>query len=468
MDMTRTPRLGTLVLAFLVAGCGAQAVAPRATDTPAQPSTTATPRPTNASNDTLFVRSYDTTVTGFTKISVIDSRTGETLRTLSDGAVSADATTVYWPESLSGATKTAIHVSDLASAKELRSFTVDGDLHPARNAIGTFSPLVGDGALSGDGKHLALMNNAVKLDGEWLTKLTVVNTGSGAVESSAEFRGQSTFGFVTLAPDGRSIFLEQYGDGATRLRVFDVATAKLLDPTGPGLTYNGFRTAGVLSPDGRWMFRLDGGTLTTNCTSTDGPSCIPNAAPPSIVALDLVARRTTQIVLPAGQVSGDFEKYLLWSLAITSDGSTLYAVNPALGVIDEIDARQMSLRRTAPITVARAGDDIITTIARFFFPVADAKRYLIGGAALSPDGRTLYAAAHDGLSVIDLASLTSRAVWQAAHQFDTLRLSADGRRLYAMDNMAGRLVIVDTAGGASLGEIKLQSAPAILRIDSGH
>ena len=465
MDVARFRRFGALVLACLVAGCSAQAVAPRPSATPVSiPSATETPRPTNASNDVLYVRSNGG---AYATILAIDARTGQTHRTMNDGAVSADGGTVYWPESVGGGTKTAIHLTDLASGKELRSFTVDGDLRPAGNPE-SLNPVAGDGRLTNDGRHLALMNIPYKLDGDWLTKLAVVNTETGAIESAAEFRGQRTYGFVAFAPDGRSLFLEQRGDGATRMRVYDVATGTLLDPSGQGLTTTGFRTAAVLSPDRRWMFRLDAGSPTTNCTSTDGPACTPNSSPPYVVALDLTTRRATQLTLPAAQGSGEFEKYMLWSLTITPDGSTLYATNPALGVIDEVDARQMRLRRTAPITVARSGDDVLTTIARFFFPVADAKRYLIGGATLSPDGRTLYAAAHDGLSVIDTASLASRAVWQQAHQFDTLRLSSDGRRLYAMDNMAGKLVIIDTTTGASLGEIRLQYVPAILRIDSSR
>jgi hypothetical protein len=463
--VTRIRRLGTLVLAFVVAGCSAQAVAPRPSATPeSTPSATATARATNGSSDILYVRSNDGTSA---TILVIDTRTGQTLRTLKDGAVSADAATVYWSESVIGATKTRIHLTDVASGGELRSFTIEGDLQLAATPQ-TFYTLAGDGRLTRDGRHLVLMNFPYKLDAEWLTKLAVVNTATGAIESSAEFHGQSTYQFVTFTPDGRSLFLEQYGDGATRTRVFDVTTGTLLDASGPGLTTTGFRTAAVLSPDGRWMFRLDAGSEVTNCTSTDGPSCIPNGSPPYVVALDLVTRRAMQLTLPNAQRSSDFEKYLLWSLAITPDGSTLYAVNPALGVIDEVDARQLSLRRTAPITVARSSVDVLTTIACFFFPVADAKRYLIGGAMLSPDGRTLYAAAHDGLSVIDTASLTSRAVWQQAHQFDTLRLSSDGRRLYAMDNMAGKLVMIDATIGASIGEIRLQYVSAILRIDSSR
>jgi len=464
--VARSRRLGILVLAFLMAGCSAQAIVPRPTDPAASvPSATDTPRPTNVSSDIVYVRSNDP---AYPTILVIDAHTGQTMRKLIDGAVSADAAAVYWYESVSGATKTMLHLTEIASGKELRSFTVDGDLRPARNPRGTFSPQSGDGALTGDGRHLALMNGAFKIDGEWLTKFAVVNTESGALESSAEFRGQSTFGFVAISPDGRSVFLEQYGDGATRLRVLDVGTAKLVDATGAGLTTTGFRSAGVLSPDGRWMYRLDAGSQATNCTSTDGPSCIPNGSPPYVVALDLATRHAVQVMLPNTQRSSDFEKYLLWSLALTLDGATLYAVNPALGVIDEVDARQMSLRRTGAITVARTGGDALTAVARFFLPVADAKRYLIGGALLSPDGRTLYAAAHDGLAVIDTGSLASRAVWQKTHQFDTLRLSSDGRRLYAMDNIAGKLVMIDTTTGASLGEVTLQYAPAILRIDDGR
>jgi DNA-binding beta-propeller fold protein YncE len=293
-----------------------------------------------------------------------------------------------------------------------------------------------------------------------------MDTTTGAVVSSVELRDQNTYSFVTFAPDAKSLFLEQYGEGVSRTRVFDMAAGKVVDATGDGLTITGFRTAGVLSPDRRWLYRLDAGRLTSNCTSTDGPSCVPNGTPPSIIALDLAMRRSTELMLPAAQKSGDFEKYMLWSLAITTDGSTLYAVNPALGVIDEIDARGMSLRRTAPITVARAEPDALTAIARFFFPVAEAKRYITSGAVLSADGRTLFTAGFAGLEVIDTTSLTARAVWQPKHQFDTLRLSSDGRRLYVMDNMAGRLIAVDTQTGTSLGDIALQWATAILRIDS--
>jgi sugar lactone lactonase YvrE len=452
-----------LALAFLVAACGAQAAAPRPTATlESSASATATQRPTNSANDIVYVR---VSSSGKQALLAIDVRTGQTLHSLNDGAVSSDGRTVYWTEPALGGTKTTVHVADLVTGAELHTFTVDGDLRPAGDPQ-MFSPLAGDGRLSSDGRRLALMNTPFKINGDWLTKLAVMDTATGALVSAVELRDQNTYSFVTFAPDAKSLFLEQYGGGAARTRVFDMTAGKVVDATGDGLTITGFRTTGVLSPDKRWLFRLDTGRQTTNCTSTDGPSCVPNATSPYIAALDLAARSATQLTLPAAQGSSNFEKYMLWSLAITPDGSTLYAVNPAIGVIDEVDTQRMSLRRTAAITIARAAPDALAAIAQFFFPVAEAKRSLTSGAVLSPDGRTLYVAGFAGLGVIDTASLTSRAVWQPLRSFDTLRLSSDGRRLYAMDNMAGRLMVIDTGTGASLGDVALQWSTAILRIDS--
>ena len=400
-------------------------------------------------------------------ILAIDARTGQTLRTLSDGALASDLSSLYWSESAAGGTKTIVHLTDLPTGRDIRSFTVEGDLRQAADPR-SFSALAGDARIAKDGEHAFLMNVPYKLNGEWLTRIAVLNTRSGSVESSVELRGPNTYGFTAFAPDAHSVFLEQYGEGKTLTRVLDLASGALLDPTGPGLATGGFRTAAVLSPDGRWMFRVDSGQQTTNCTSTDGPSCVPNGTPPYVVALDLAARRSTVIPLPAVQASSDFEKYMLWSTAITADGATLYAVNPALGVVDEIDTHALTLRRNSLITVTREREDLLGAIVRFLLPVAEAKRYLVGGAVLSPDGRTLYAAGFMGLVVIDTDLLTTHAYWQRMNrQFDTLRLSPDGRRLYAMDNMTGKLVMFETGTGAILGEIALPYVAAILRIDAG-
>ena len=420
----------------------------------------------NGSRDVLYVRTSPGTAAK-ASIVAVSARTGETLRQLNDGAIAPDGRSVYWTEPAAGATKTVLHVTDLATGSDLRTFTIDGDLHPAGLA-GTFDPAAYDGRLTPDGRFLALMSSPYQLNGGWITRAAVVDTSDGALAGPVELPAQNTYGFLTISSDGKALFLEQYGGGETRTRVLDVATATLHDLGGPGIVQEGFRAAAIRSADHSRVFRVDSGRQTTNCTSSDGPACVPNGTAPSVIALDLVTRRSTQVMLPSSQMSSDFEKYMLWSLVLSADGGALYATNPALGVVDEVDAKTLTLRRTASIPVSRADGGLLTALGRVLFPVAEAKRYLLGGAALSPDGRTLFAAAHDGIAVIDTRSLGAQALWQTAHQFDALRISRDGAYLYGIDNGKGIIVLIDPTSGADVGEIKLQYMAGIVGIDVGR
>jgi len=127
--------------------------------------------------------------------------------------------------------------------------------------------------------------------------------------------------------------------------------------------------------------------------------------------------------------------------------------------------QKMSVRRTAQITVSRADDDALSALSRFLFPVANAKRYVTSGALLSPDERTIYAAGFKGVAAIDRGTLTSR-VWAGEREFDNLAISPDGARLYAADNQASKIAILDTRDGSTLGTLATPSyAQAILRVD---
>ena len=459
--MARKRRLGALALAFLIGGCAVQTAAPRPSETPdrsAQP--TATARKTNPVGDVVYLRSV---APGSSSILAIDARTGETLRTLPNGAMSSDRSTVYAPELVNGATQTIVRVIEIASATQVRSFTIEG-------AFDWITP--GAPALSRDGRYLVLGYPAGKLDDQWVSRLAVVDTIAGRIEAKFEMRSASVFNLSAIAPDGRTVYLAQGGEGATRVRIFDVPTATLL-PIAEGsvsdLRQNSYRTAGVLSPDGRWMYSLDSGNPTTNCTSTDGPRCVSNATAPSLIALDLVSRRVARVALPMDQVSTDFEKYLLWSVGVAPGGDKVYAINPALGVVDEIDAGALALRRTAKMTVSRSDGDAFAAVARFFFPVADAKRYVTTGAVFSPDGQRIYAVASKGIAVIDVATLSSQP-WQTDNrEFDALALTSDGQRLYAASNANGVMSIMATSDGARLGEFRIAGyGEAILRIDSNR
>ena len=460
--MARGPRR-TLVLALglLVAACAAQVVAPRPTETPTATAVPInTPRPTNHANDVVYLRSV--TAGGLANILAIDARTGATLRTLPDGSVSFDRSLLLTTEESNGATKTVLRRLELASGQEIGSFVIDGSYHPAWTEAGAT-------ALSRDGHHLALSISPYQSNSDWVTGFKIVDADTGETEATLDLKGQSTYGFAAMSPDGHSLFLNQFGEGATALRVFDVPSGTLL-PVGaiagarkPG----GFRPPPVFSPDGRWMFGLDTGAA-GNCTSFDGPRCTPGPdEQPYVFALDLVSRRVLSAPLPMDQRSTDFEKYLLWSVAVAPDGARVYAVNPALGVVDEIDPGQMTVRRTSSITLSRVDDGLLVTLGRLLFPVADAKRYITGGAVFSPDGGTMYVVANKGITVIDTVTLASRPVSASDEEFDALYLTPDGKRLYAMSNADGRIAIISTRDYTRLGEIKIPAyGQTIVRIDT--
>jgi outer membrane protein assembly factor BamB len=466
----RPRRVIVLAVAVLLAACTAEVAAPRPTETPsATPSPTATPRPTNAVNDVIYLRSMGSG--GVTNILAIDARTGATLRTFPDGSPSLDRSTLLTTEEASGGTQTVVRRRDLASGRELGSFGLSGTYHAVWNDGG-------QPALSRDGQHLALSIFPYQENGEWVTGYRVVDAASGATEATLDLKGKSTYGFVAMSPDGRSLYLNgplalsPSGDTDSGTRVFNVPSSTLLPATaiaGAVKQSGGFRTPGVLSPDGRWMFSLDAGAP-GNCTSFDGPRCTPKAdEQPHVLALDLVARRVLTVPLPMEQKSTDFEKYLLWSVAVAPDGATVYAINPALGFIDEIDARQMTVRRTSSITVSRADEDLLAAVGRFFFPVADAKRYITSGALLSPNGDRIYAAGSKGIAVVNTSDLSSRAVWQSESEFDSLALTADGERLYAVSNANRKIAIIATRDGTKLGELVLPAfAQTIVHLDSSR
>ncbi|MDQ6857688.1 MAG: hypothetical protein M3Z65_01695 [Chloroflexota bacterium] len=382
-------------------------------------------------------------------ISVVDVRTGAVLRALPDGVITPDRTTLFVTDLMNGGRQTRVHAIDVSTGREARAFTIDG-------AFGRLAPTDGGtGGLSADGRWLVLVGGQIRVDDRWITRFAVVDTTSGAVAGQVELKSTSTFSFLGVAPDGTSLFVNEQGDGGTRFRVWNFASSAF-EPDLPGREWDGwqagFATTPVATRDAKSVAWLDTGR---------GP-------PPVVRVLDLASRRVTSIALPDGQRSDDLEKFLLWSLALSRDGRMLYAVNPALGFIDEVDPRAGLLKRSNRLNVTRAEDDgLVPAIVRAAFPVAEAKRYLRGGALLAADGRTVYAAGAKGIAVIDVSTLGSRTVWAADSSFDSFTLSPDGGRLYAISDQVGKISVVRTTDGAIVGEIKPAAYPGeVVRVDA--
>jgi hypothetical protein len=438
----RVHRRLALVLLLVLASCGLQGAAPRDAG-PSASLTTVAELPAEA----IYVRQAGNGQTSL--LSVIDIRTGVIVRAVPDGVVSPDRSTVFTTDLGDGGRATHIHVIDLASGQETRAFTIDGGY----GELAAF----GGGAtgLSADGRWLVLTHGGIKVDDQWVTDFAVVNTASGAVAGRVQLKSAATYAFVGVAPDGASLFLNEQLESATRLRVWDFASSAFLADSVIG-TWDGrqagFATAPVATRDGTTVAWLETGTRSA----------------PAARVLDLASKRVTTIALPQDQRSDDIEKELLWSLALSRDGGTLYAVDPALGAIDELDLRGGRLIRANRVNVTRTPDDAVTSLLRSLFPVADAKRYLRGGALMAPDGRTLYAAGTKGIAVIDVPTLGSRTTWATDTSFDSFFLSPDGARLYGISDQLGRIHVVRTTDGAMVGDIKPGAYPAeVVRVDPG-
>lgn len=73
------------------------------------------------------------------------------------------------------------------------------------------------------------------------------------------------------------------------------------------------------------------------------------------------------------------------------------------------------------------------------------------GAAISADGRTIFAATNRGVWAVDTASLAIRATCIAGWDTTSLALSGDGRRLYAQVPSHGASEVLDAPSGHLMG-----------------
>jgi hypothetical protein len=84
---------------------------------------------------------------------------------------------------------------------------------------------------------------------------------------------------------------------------------------------------------------------------------------------------------------------------------------------------------------------------------------------LSPDDKTIYAIGVHGIAVVDTATLSLRSTMLADHDVQSLRISSDGRSLYAvLQSSSGGLLQVDTATGGALELKPYSDSTAVLRV----
>ncbi|MGE5601430.1 MAG: hypothetical protein ACM30E_00160, partial [Nitrososphaerales archaeon] len=206
-----------------------------------------------------------------------------------------------------------------------------------------------------------------------------------------------------------------------QVRRYDLAAGRLddqpvVDKSEPG-PMNGNRMTAAPSADGVWLYSL-------YTRDTEGPF---------VHVLNLKDRYAVCVDLPfAAGAGGAFESGMLWSLALSPDGRTLYAVNGLLGQVAAIDTQSFEMRSATLPKPAAQAPGLLARIGRRLFPSAEAKRLIHGGAALSPDGQTLFAVEEQGLAAIATGDLTLQSQYMARWPLSSLAVSPDGAALYAV------------------------------------
>ena len=362
---------------------------------------------------------------GAPQVTVLDSVTGTVERHLPIGTPAPDWSRYYTVTLMSSSSR--ITAVDPASGRTL----VQATIPPGYDLPN----------LDFQGLRAGLSPN-----GQWLVLTRRVDNVSsflvGASSLSQPFETvqlKGDFTFDAVSNDGQSLYLiQEMGDpNQYQVRLYNVADRSLAmqpvaDKREQQEPMNGIRGDSVPDPQGNYVFTV-----------------YARSAGPFIHALPLDRPFAWCLDLPAKNPSS-IEEQFRWSLAISPDGSSLYAVNGSSGLIAEMSpARLPNVDRTGQVAL-RAGPSLLGGLVT----QADAKGAVIGGAALSADGRTLFALADRGILAIDTSTLKVRNLILDGDQVGSIRLTADGHWLYAAGGATGKIWQINPATGAIASQIK--------------
>jgi YVTN family beta-propeller protein len=126
------------------------------------------------------------------------------------------------------------------------------------------------------------------------------------------------------------------------------------------------------------------------------------------------------------------------------------------------------VRRTAKLPApTAAAPNLLVRLAQWLVPTAEAKRILVGGATLSPDGRTLFVLDDKGYLAINTNDLSLRGRYLKDWMLDSLAVSPNGARLYAVNAERSKVLQLDPATGAVVAQIAVSGGPwGVLRVEA--
>jgi len=248
----------------------------------------------------------------------------------------------------------------------------------------------------------------------------VVNTALSAAPEKIDLKGY--FAFDAISNDGSRLYLIEYISSTNyHVRYYQVGARQMypdviVDKFNPTESMNGLKLSGVPSTDGGYLYSVyarESGT-------------------PFIHALDLSGTPIAFCIdLPgSGYSSGDYATAFHWSLAMSADGSHLYAANAPLGVVSEVNIGP----NNGPGLARSVHIDSGKKVASIFAQEVQAKEFGANAAVVSLDGKTLVTSGSSGIVWIDTAGL--RASTRALDNWTvwSLALSPDGQTLYVLSD----------------------------------
>lgn len=366
----------------------------------------------------------------------VEVPTGSVLFERDGGLVSPDGERVYSASVVEG--RTVLETDDTVSGDVLSSITVAGahDLS----------------VVSGSGGSAALVD---PLPRGWepgvpvpRARTTIVIADPTGEREARTFDLRGNFEPEAFSTDDSKLFLIQHlpAEAPTvyRVTMLDLQLGDVFPVfgpyKGPPERMPGTRIEQVLAPDTNRLYTLYSSTR-RGYVPHNAP--VPHAAVSFVHVLDLHEGWAHCVGLPKQ----------LWdrpateqAMAVSPDGSALYVVDPARGVIAAMDTETLETR-------------VETGVA--FGDVTDAD----ASVQVSADGSTLFVVAGGSTSTLftlDAATfeVTHRA--ELAGRISGLGLSGDGARLYAANGRG--VVVLDPATGDPLAEVPLGATGAVLRL----
>ena len=314
---------------------------------------------------------------------------------------------------------------------------------------------VNQGGLSTGGAYLVLQS--LEREGQQVvgSHYLVIDTSLTRPAVRVDLNGD--FEYDALSNDGSRLFLLEYTSRSDlgdqyNVRAYDVVGHRLeptviVDKRESAGSMTGSRITAVPSVDGSWLYSL----------------YLFGEKGPFIHALNLSGNGPAAwcIDLPAVQ-SGNGETQLLWSLVRDPSRDRFYAVNAGLGIVAQIDAGN-------PPTVTRTAHFAVQRQSAFdFFGLvlnAEAKRLLVGGAALSPDGSTLYAVGEDGVYVINVTNFHLLKHVMAGAPLESVSVSPDGAWLFGSSSQRQQLIALQLRRGTTSTAVVDPGISALLRVE---